>query len=114
MSVIEKLMQMEPQDVGISTIVVSELAYGVAKSQRVRSNSERLKEFLAPFKLIPYDLAAAQTYGSIRAELEKTGDLIGREDLLIAAHALSANLTLVTNNEKEFNRIPNLKLENWT
>ncbi len=112
-TVLEKLMQFSPQELGISAIVVSELQYGVAKSSRPERNHQLLAAFLRPFQIVPYDEAAAEAYGFIRADLEKKGQPIGREDLLIAAHALSANLTLVTNNEAEFQRVPNLRVENW-
>ena len=68
---------------------------------------------MAPFRILPYDEFAAKTYGAIRFQLEKQGQPIGPLDLLIAAHALSQKLTLVTNNDKEFKRIKNLKVENW-
>ena len=112
-TVIEKLTQFPPQELGISVIVVSELQYGVAKSSQPERNRQLLAAFLRPFQIVPYDEAAAEAYGTIRAELEKKGQLIGREDLLIAAHALSVDLTLVTNNEAEFKRVPSLRVENW-
>jgi len=112
-TVIEKLTQFSPQDLGISAIVISELQYGVAKSSQPERNRQLLDAFLRPFQIVPYDEAAAEAYGIIRADLEKKGQPIGREDLLIAAHALSADLTLVTNNEAEFQRVPNLRVENW-
>ncbi|MBK8904813.1 MAG: type II toxin-antitoxin system VapC family toxin [Anaerolineaceae bacterium] len=112
-SIVEKLMQFSPQELGISAIVVSELQYGVAKSSQSERNRQLLDAFLRPFQIVPYDTAAAEAYGFIRADLEKKGQPIGREDLLIAAHALSADLTLVTNNEAEFKRVPNLRVENW-
>ena len=93
--------------------MVSELQYGVAKSSQSERNRQLLDAFLRPFQIVPYDAAAAEAYGFIRADLEKKGQPIGREDLLIAAHALSADLTLVTNNEAEFKRVPNLRVENW-
>jgi tRNA(fMet)-specific endonuclease VapC len=106
--------QFEPYEIGISAIVVSELQYdGVAKSSQPQRSQERLDAFLTPFQIVPYDRDAAQMYGTIRATLERSGQLIGREDLLIAAHALAVDLTLVTNNEQEFLRVPNLKVENW-
>lgn len=111
--VIEKLTQFSPQDLGISTVVVSELQYGVAKSSQPEQNRQLLDAFLRPFQIVPYDKAAAEAYGFIRADLEKKGQPIGREDLFIAAHALAADLTLVTNNEAEFQRVPNLRVENW-
>lgn len=112
-AIIEKLMQFSPQEIGISAIVVSELQYGVAKSSQPARNHQLLDAFLRPFQVVPYDEAAAEAYGSIRADLEERGQPIGREDLLIAAHALAADLTLVTNNEAEFKRVPNLRVENW-
>lgn len=112
-SIVEKLMKFSPQELGISAIVVSELQYGVAKSSQSERNRQLLDAFLRPFQIVPYDAAAAEAYGLIRADLEKKGQPIGREDLLIAAHALAADLTLVTNNEAEFKRVPNLRVENW-
>jgi len=111
--VIEKLTQFSPQDLGISAVVVSELQYGVAKSSQPEQNRQLLDAFLRPFQIVPYDEAAAEAYGFIRADLEKKGQPIGREDLFIAAHALAADLTLVTNNEAEFQHVPNLRVENW-
>jgi tRNA(fMet)-specific endonuclease VapC len=112
-AVIAKFTQFEPYEIGISTIVISELNYGVAKSRQVERNQARLDAFLMPFQIVAYDRAAAQAYGAIRATLERAGQLIGREDLFIAAQALANNFTLVTNNEQEFLRVPNLKVENW-
>ena len=112
-AIIEKLMQFSPQEIGVSAIVVSELQYGVAKSSQPERNHQLLDAFLRPFQVVPYDEAAAEAYGAIRADLEKKGQPIGREDLLIAAHALAADLTLITNNEAEFKRVPNLRVENW-
>lgn len=112
-AVIAKFTEFPPQEIGISVIVISELQYGVAKSSRPRRNQQLLDAFLRPFQIVPYGKEAAYAYGTIRAALEKKGQPIGREDLLIAAHALAANLTLVTNNEAEFRRIPDLRIENW-
>ena len=111
--VFEQLRQYAPNDIGVSTIVVSELQYGIAKSQQRKRNQQRLNVFLSPFAIIPYDHAAAQAYGDIRASLERAGQPIGREDLMIAAHAVALDKTLVTNNTKEFERVPNLQLTNW-
>ena len=99
--------------VGISAITVSELQYGVSKSKQKKQNSKRLEEFLIPFEVLPYDEAASKCYGEIRSKLEKQGLTIGPLDLLIAAHALSQDLVLITNNEKEFKRIEALKIANW-
>ena len=110
---ISKFKRHQPGEIGISVITASELQYGVAKSSQQKKNQEMLDAFLAPFEIFPYDAKAVMAYGSIRAELEKKGQLIGPLDMLIAAQALSGSLILVTNNEKEFQRIPGLQLENW-
>ena len=112
--VIKKLKRFEPGEIGISTITVSELRYGVAESVHRKINEVRLEEFLAPLDILTYDQSAAKVYGDIRFGLEKSGQSIGPLDLLIAAQALSRDLVLITNNEKEFKRIKKLKIENWT
>jgi tRNA(fMet)-specific endonuclease VapC len=99
-------------DLGVSSITVSELTYGVAKSRRAGSR-EALATFLLDLISVPYDDAAAWQYGDLRATLQAAGTPIGPNDLLIAAHALSAGLPLVTNNVSEFERVPGLKVENW-
>lgn len=111
--VIEKFKRFDLGEVGLSTITLSELKYGVAKSTRTEQNQQRLNEFITPLQIITYDELAAEAYGIIRNQLEKSGLPIGPLDTLIAAHAQSCNLILVTNNEAEFNRIKNLKVENW-
>ena len=112
--VIKKFKQFELGDVGISTITVSELQYRVAKSTHRKENHQRLEQFIAPLEILAYDEMAAGAYGDIRFQLEKCGQTIGPLDLLIAAHAISQNLILVTNNDKEFKRIKSLRVENWT
>jgi len=111
--VIERFKRMEISEVGISSITLSELLYGVSKSSRPEQNQLALTQFIAPLEILPYGDDAAQYYGDLRAHLEKQGTPIGSLDMLIAAHALSIACTLVTNDEKEFNRIPNLNIENW-
>ncbi len=111
--VIQKFKNIVIGQVGISSITVSELQYGVSKSKLREQNSKRLEEFLTPFQILPYDEDASKYYGEIRSQLESKGLIIGPLDLLIAAHALSQDLVLITNNEKEFKRIPLLKIENW-
>ncbi len=111
--VIQKCKTTGVGNIYISSITTSELCYGVRKSQKVNENMRRLEEFLKPFTIIPYDENASLCYGQIRADLEKRGNIIGALDMLIAAHAVSENLILVTNNTKEFNRIASLKIENW-
>jgi tRNA(fMet)-specific endonuclease VapC len=111
--IIRKFRQFDMGDIGVSTITISELQYGAVKSKRPEQNKQRVKEFLSPLEIIPYDEAATDVYGYIRNTLEERGEPIGPLDLLIAAHAMSTNLTLVTNNEKEFRRVKALKVENW-
>ncbi|MBN1931677.1 MAG: type II toxin-antitoxin system VapC family toxin [Desulfobacterales bacterium] len=111
--VIKRFLRTEISQVGISSITLSELMYGVSKSSKPEQNQMALTQFVAPLDILPYGDDAAQYYGDIRVHLEKQGTPIGSLDMLIAAHALSAACTLITNNEKEFIRIPNLKIENW-
>lgn len=98
----------------ISTITLAELAYGAEKSSKVEQNKLALALFLAPFELLPFPTSAALSYGSIRQQLEKRGEIIGGYDLLIAAHALSEGLILVTNNVAEFSKVDGLPIENWS
>jgi len=111
--VIKKFKQFEPGEIGISAITLSELQYGISKSKHRKKNQLRLEEFLIPLEILIYDGKAAGAYGDIRFQLEKLGLPIGPLDLLIAAQAISRKLILVTNNDKEFNRVKNLKIENW-
>ena len=105
--------RIRPGDVAVSSIVAAELAFGVVKSGSSR-NGERLETFLSPLAIASFDLSAALAYGDLRAELERRGTPIGPLDLLIAAHALALDVILVTNNEREFKRVPGLRVENWT
>ena len=97
----------------ISSITLSELLYGVEKSTQPARNMQQVKDFMARVELLHYDQKAATHYGQIRADLEKKGTVIGVNDLHIAGHARSAGLVLVTNNEKEFVRVEQLRIENW-
>lgn len=101
-------------DIGLSSITLAELEYGVAKSRHAAQNYEALKEFILPLEIALFDEKAANIYGQVRAELEKNGMPIGSMDTLIAAHALSQDVILVTNNTKEFRRVQNLKVVNWS
>ena len=112
--VLAHLMKTQVSDVCISSITLSELEYGVQKSSRKEQNTIALAKFAAPLEVAPYDALAAREYGEIRASLEKTGNPLGALDTLIAAHARALRVTLVTNNEREFNRVPDLYVENWT
>ena len=97
----------------ISSISYSELEFGIFNSNDPKGNQESLNRFLTGIRVLPFDDAAAAEYGMIRADLKKKGTPIGPLDTLIAAHARSEGLILVTNNTREFSRIPGLKLENW-
>lgn len=99
-------------EVGISAITGAELSFGVAKSASQR-NQDALAKFLAPLEILPFDEQAMQVYGALRRDLERLGTPIGPLDTLIAAHALSLDAILVTNNLREFSRVKNLRLENW-
>ncbi len=112
-NVIERFYQTEISEISISSITLSELFYGVSKSSKPEQNQIALTQFIAPLDILSYDDEAAQYYGELRVHLEKQGRPIGSLDMLIAAHALSATCVLVTNNEKEFTRVPKLKIENW-
>lgn len=111
--VLEKFNNLSPGNVALSSITLAELNYGIMKSSDPTKNQEALSKFLTPLEILDFDYLATLEYGIIRAYLEKKGTPIGPLDTLIAAHAKSQNLTLVTNNEKEFERIPDLKIENW-
>lgn len=100
-------------DIGISSVTLAELRYGVAKSQQREANQAALDAFVLPLEIADFDEAATLYYGSLRARLEKQGTPIGPLDTMIAAHALSLDVTLVTNNTKEFARVDRLKLADW-
>ncbi len=97
----------------ISSITLAELIHGAEKSSKPAHNYAVLEDFCSRLEVLPYTAKAAQHYGSIRAALEKTGQTIGVNDLHIAAHARSEGLVLVTNNLREFERVPALQLKNW-
>ncbi len=111
--VFEKFLSLEFGSVGISSITLAELNYGVAKSSNIDKNQEALIKFLTPIEIMDFNFDAAEEYGKIRSDLEKKVTPIGPLDLLIAAHAKSLNVVLITNNENEFNRVVGLKIENW-
>ena len=97
----------------ISSITLAELVHGAEKSSDVSRNTAVVEDFVSRLAVLPYDDKAAWQYGNIRAALEKLGQPIGINDLHIAAHARSNGLTLITNNMREFERVPGLLLENW-
>ena len=113
-TVLKRFLEYQIGDIGISSITLSELRYGVAKSAHREKNAKALNEFIIPLEVVSYDEAAAHVYGDIRASLEKAGTPIGSMDMLIAAHAVSLGIPLVTNNTREFLRISSLNLINWT
>lgn len=112
-SVLQRFSSFQVGDIGISTIALAELEYGAAQSAQPKKNREALGEFISPLDVAPFDRQATEAYGTIRAALEKKGRPIGAMDLLIAAHALSLGVQLVTNNEREFKQVPELRVENW-
>jgi len=112
-SVKEKFQEFNIGELCISTITVSELMYGVYKSEFIEKNLKAIESFLMPFDIVDYDYQASMEYGKIRASLEKQGRVIGNMDMQIAGHALALNLQLVTNNTKEFERVEGLHLDNW-
>ncbi len=100
-------------EVGISSITYAELRFGVENSNQVEANLDRLERFLLPLEILPFDAEAGRHYGRVRTGLKSAGCPIGSNDLLIAAHALSLNATLVTNNIREFARVAGLRVEQW-
>lgn len=110
--VLARFHQFRLGEIGLSSVVAAELAYGVAKSGSER-NRKALEMFLAPLEIMPFDQVAIWVYGQLRADLERRGQSIGSLDTMIAAHALSVNAVLVTNNTREFSRVKDLQLENW-
>ena len=112
-SVRKRIEEEKPYQVAISAISVAELEYGVAKSRHIEQNRTALRNFLSAFEIIPFDDRDAEQFGVIRALLEKQGQPIGAYDLEIASQGLARNMAVVTNNEKEFRRVPGLMVENW-
>jgi tRNA(fMet)-specific endonuclease VapC len=112
-SVLRRLRSEAIEQIAVSTITVAELEHGVTKSHQPERNRLALMEFLLPFALLDFDYPAAEAYGSIRTALEARGSPIGPLDLLLAAQAVSRDLVLVTNNTREFARVPGLRIENW-
>ena len=108
-----RLQEHEPADICISSVTYAELVHGVEKSQAIEKNRLSLALLLSNIEILNFDANAAESYGKIRADLEKQGTPIGPLDMMIAGHAKSLNYTVVTNNTKEFNRVPGLKIENW-
>ncbi|MDR1304593.1 MAG: type II toxin-antitoxin system VapC family toxin [Verrucomicrobiales bacterium] len=110
----EKFLSCQAGDFCLPSMVVAELIYGARKSEKARQNMEKVQRFLRPLTVTPFDAQAAASYGELRTELEQKGRVIGPNDLVIAATTLSRNGVLVTNNIREFSRVPTLKIEDWT
>ena len=114
--VIKNFLKHNPEDICVSSITYGELMHGVEKSQAVERNRAAITLFLSSISILPFDNYAAEEYGKVRAELERKGTPIGPMDMLIAGHARSERLILVTNNTREFFRVEDLDLEveDWT
>lgn len=110
----ERIRAAMPGDFAMCSVVWAELHYGSAKSLHRERTVEKVKAFAGTFRNLDFDQEAAIHYGDIRADLEKSGNLIGPNDLMIAAIARSRNLVLLTNNTGEFQRVKDLKIEDWT
>ena len=108
-----RLQEHDPIDICVSSVTYGELVHGVEKSKAIEKNRVALALLLASIEIMNFDSSAAESYGKIRADLEKAGTPIGPLDMMIAGHAKALGYTVVTNNTKEFERIKGLKLENW-
>jgi tRNA(fMet)-specific endonuclease VapC len=111
--VLKRFQKLKPGDTVISFITWGELMYGTAKSGQRKKALQLLEEFKSFIPVLPLPERAGNTYANIRASLESQGTAIGNNDLWIAAHAKAVDLTVITNNEGEFRRVPGLKVENW-
>ena len=109
-----RLQEHDPIDICISSVTYAELVHGVEKSKAIEKNRVALALLLANIEIMNFDSLAAESYGKIRADLEKAGTPIGPLDMMIAGHAMALGYTVVTNNTKEFERVKGLKIENWT
>lgn len=110
---VARLSQLPPTECGVSSVTVYELFCGVGKAQNPAAERQKVERFLSVIAEFPFDRAAGWAAAEVRVDLEKRGLVIGPYDLLIAGHALSRNLTLVTNNVREFQRVTGLRLESW-
>ena len=112
--VLKRFLDYQVGEIAISAVTLAELRYGVAKSRYREKNATALDEFILPLEVLPFGEEATKSYGEIRAALEKAGTPIGSMDLMIAAHAVSLDITLVTNNTREFSRVAGLEVADWT
>jgi tRNA(fMet)-specific endonuclease VapC len=109
----DKLRTINPGEIRICSVVKAELFYGAYKSKNLEKNLKTQREFFNRFRSLPFDDKAAETYGKIRSSLEKSGNIIGPNDLMIAAIAIANDAVLVTHNCDEFNRVEGLEFEDW-
>lgn len=112
-SILKKFKKYKNQNVYISVITLAELQYGVERSSSKKFNQKIINDFISHLFVVPWDKESAVQYGKLRNTLNEKGTPVGNMDLMIASHALSLDFNLVTNNVKEFKRVPNLKYENW-
>lgn len=113
-TVLQRFRQHPPGEIGASAVTLAELRYGADKSQDPAANHAALDAFLLPLTILDFDTEAARHYGKVRTDLERRGLPIGPLDTMIAAHARSAGVILVTNNVSEFSRVPGLAIEDWS
>lgn len=111
--VFQRLQEVDPEDICVSSVTYAELVQGVEKSAAIEKNRLALSMLFANIEIMNFDVDAADCYGKIRAGLEKKGSPIGPLDMMIAGHAMSKGYTVVTNNVKEFSKVPGLKIDNW-
>ncbi|MBN2619084.1 MAG: type II toxin-antitoxin system VapC family toxin [Spirochaetales bacterium] len=113
-SVLKKISENFNNGIYISSLTIAELEFGVSNSQNPEKNRISLLEFLSIFTVLPFDEKDAIPYGKIKTYLRKSGNIIGPIDMLLSAQAISNDLIFVTNNTKEFVRVPNIKVEDWS
>ncbi|TGN02055.1 type II toxin-antitoxin system tRNA(fMet)-specific endonuclease VapC [Leptospira dzoumogneensis] len=111
---LDKLKKNMNKGLFISSLTLAELEFGIENSTYKEKNRISLIEFLSIFEILPFEQSDAKAFGIIKVDLKKSGNLIGSIDTLLAAQALSRNLVFITNNTKEFNRVKNLKIEDWS
>ena len=113
-ALLRKLDHLQPGDAGVSAITASELEFGAARSAEPKRNRQALIKLFSALVVLPFDQAAAQSYGDLRSVLEAGGTPIGPLDTLIAAHARALGLILITRNLREFKRVPGLRVDTWS
>jgi tRNA(fMet)-specific endonuclease VapC len=109
----ERVLARRASDLCISSITAAELAFGVQSSERRARNAKQFEKLESEIQVVPFDMRAAHEYGTVRSHLQGRGALLGPHDMLIASHAMALGVALVTNNQREFRRVPGLRLESW-